>query len=87
MAFIQCSLTGTAFRWYIRSIDTYKQDWLAFVQAFKKQFFSQENAYYGQVEALHLVKKDIETVRHFDLKVQQLVQKGWCNENAFTLNL
>ena len=36
MAFIQCSLTGTALSWYIRLNDTYKQDWHAFVQAFKK---------------------------------------------------
>ena len=35
MAFIQCSLTGTALSWYIRLNDTYKQDWHAFVQAFK----------------------------------------------------
>ena len=38
MAFIQCSLTGTALSWYIRLNDTYKHDWHAFVQAFKKQF-------------------------------------------------
>ena len=87
MAFIQCSLTGTALSWYIRLNDTYKQDWHAFVQAFKKQFSSQKNAYYAQVEALSLIKKDNETVRHFALKVQQLVEKGWCNENASTINL
>ena len=87
MAFIQCSLTGTALSWYIRLNDTYKQDWLAFVQAFKKQFSSQKNAYYAPVEALNLSKKDNETVRHFALKVQQLVEKGWCNENASTINL
>ena len=44
MAFIQCPLTGTALSWYIRLNDTYKQDWHAFVQALKKQFFSQKNA-------------------------------------------
>ena len=87
MAFIQCSLTGTALSWYIRLNDTYKHDWHAFVQAFKKQFSSQKNAYYAQVEVLNLSKKDNETVRHFALKVQQLVEKGWCNENASTTNL
>ena len=87
MAFIQCSLTGTAFSWYIRLNETYKHDWHVFVQAFKEQFFSQKNAYYAQVEALILTKKDNETVRHFALKVQQLVEKGWCNENASTINL
>ena len=85
MAFIQCSLTGTALSWYIRLNDTYKHDWHAFVQAFKKQFSSQKNAYYAQVEALNLTKKDNETV--IALKVQQLVEKGWCNENASTINL
>ena len=80
MAFIQCSLTGTALSCYIRLNDTYKHDWHAFVQVFKKQFSSQKNAYYAQVEALNLSKKDNETVRHFALKVQQLVEKGWCNE-------
>ena len=87
MAFIQCSLSGTALSWYIRLIDTYKQDWSAFVQAFKQQFSSQKNAYYEQVQALTLVIKDDETVRQFALKVQQLVQKGCCNENASTINL
>ena len=79
MAFIQCSLTGTARCWYICLNDTYKQDGHAFVQAFKKQFSSQKNAYYAQVEALNLSKKDTEAVRHFALKFQQLVEKGWCN--------
>ena len=87
MAFIQCCLTGTALSWYIRLNDTYKHDRHAFVQAFKKQSSSQKNAYYAQVEALNLSKKDKETVRHFALQVQQLVEKGWCNENASTINL
>ena len=87
MAFIQCASTGTALSWYIRLNDTYKQNWHAFVQAFKKQFSSQKNTSYAQVEALNLSKKDNETVHHFALKVQQLVEKGWCNENASTINL
>ena len=53
----------------------------------KKQFSSQKNAYYAQVETLSLVKKDNEAVLHFALKVQQLVEKGWRNENASTINL
>ena len=56
MAFIQCSLTGTALSWYNCLNDTYKQDWQAFTQAFKKPFSSQKNAYYDQVEALNLTK-------------------------------
>ena len=58
-----------------------------FRPAFKKQFASQKNAYYAQLGALNLTKKDNETVRHFTLKVQQIVEKGWCNENASTINL
>ena len=45
MVFIQCSLTGTPFSWYICLNDTYRQDWSAFVQGFKKQIASQTNAY------------------------------------------
>ena len=41
----------------------------------------------SQVDAPNQVKKDNETVRHFALKVQQLVEKGWFNENASTINL
>ena len=52
-----------------------------------KKFSSQKNAYYAQVQALNLTKKDNEIVRHFALKVQQLVEKGWCNEYASTFNL
>ena len=87
MASIQCSLTGTAHSWYIRLNDTYKQGWHAFVQAFKKQFSSQKIAYFAQVEAINLSKKYNGTIRQFALKVQQLVEKGWCNENASTFNL
>ena len=36
---------------------------------------------------MSLMKRDTETVRHFALRVQQLVKKGWCNENAATINL
>ena len=50
MAFIQCSLTGTALSRYIRLNDTYKQDWQAFV-------YLMLNAYYAQVEALNLSKR------------------------------
>ena len=54
MAFIQRSLTGTALSRYIRLNDTYKQDWHAFIKAFKKQFSPQKNAYYAQVGATTL---------------------------------
>ena len=86
MLFVQCFLTGTVLSWYIHLNDTYKQDWHASLQAFIKQFSSQKNACYAQVEALNLVKKDNETVRHFALKNQQLVETGWCNEKASTIN-
>ena len=36
---------------------------------------------------MSLMKKDNETVRHLALRVQQLGKKGWCNGNAFTINL
>ena len=54
---------------------------------YSKQFSSQKNANYAQVEAVTFVKKENETVRQFALKVQQLVEKVWCNENASTINL
>ena len=34
---------------------------------------------------MSLMKKDNEKVRHFAFRVQQLVEKGWCN--AATINL
>ena len=86
MAYIQCSLIGTALDWYNSLHISYKQQWNSFVQLFKKQFSSQKTAYYAQVEAMSLMKKDNETVRHFAVRVQQLVTKGWCNENAATIN-
>ena len=76
----------TALSWYIRLNDTYKQDCHAFVPAFEKQFSSPKNAYYAQVEVLNLTKKDTVTVRHFAHKVQQLVEEGWCNEYASTID-
>ena len=70
MASIQGSITGTTLSWYVRLYDTYEQDWHAFVQAFKK------NNFIAQVEGPNLFKKDNETVRHFALKDQQLVEKS-----------
>ena len=82
MVIMQCSLTGTALSWYFPINYTYKQNCSIFVQAFKKQCSSQKKAWYVQVEAVILVKKDNETVRYFAPKVQQLVEKRWCNEIA-----
>ena len=62
------SRTGTALSWYIRLNDTYQKDWSAFVQTFNEQFSSQKNAYYAQVEALTLVKKDNEQYATLPLK-------------------
>ena len=53
----------------------------------KKQFPSRKTTYYAQVEAMSLMKKDNETVRLSALRVQHLVKKGWCNENAATINI
>ena len=87
MAYIQCSLVGTALDWYTNLHISYKQQWNSFVKLFKKQFLSQKTAFYAQIEAMSLMKKDNETVRHFALRVQQFVKKGWCNENVATINL
>ena len=76
MAYIQCSLIGTALDWYTNLHISYKQQWNSFIQLFKKQFSSQKTAYYAQVEAMSLMKKDDEAVRHFALRVQQLVKEG-----------
>ena len=57
MAYIQCSLLGTALDWYTNLHISYKQQWNSFVQIFKKQFSSQKTAYYAQVGAMSLIKK------------------------------
>ena len=87
MAYIECSLIGRALDWYTNLHISYKQQWNSFVQLFKKQFSYKKTACYAQVEAMSLMKKDNETVRHFALRVQQLVRKGWCNESASTINI
>ena len=76
MAFIKYSLTGIALSWYIRLNDTYKQDWHAFEQAFKKQFFSQKNAYYAQVEALNLTKMDMKQYVILHLKLNNWLKEA-----------
>ena len=42
MAYIQCSLIGTALDWYTNLHISHKQQWNSFVQVFKKQFSSQK---------------------------------------------
>ena len=87
MSLLYCSLTGTASNWYDRLPQVYKDDWSSFLQIFKKQFYSQKHAYHAQFEALSLLKKDNENVRHFALKVETLVKQGWYNEYPSTINL
>ena len=87
MSLLYCSLTGTASNWYDRLPQVYKDDWSSFLQIFKKQFYSQKHAYHVQIEALSLVKKDNENVRHFALKVETLVKQGWYNEYPSMINL
>ena len=87
MSLLYCSLTGTAYNWYDRFPQVYKDDWSSFLQIFKKQFYSQKHAYHAQIEALSLLKKDNENVRHFALKVETLVKQGWYNEYPSTINL
>ena len=87
MSLLYCSLTGTASNWFDRLPQVYKDDWSSFLQIFKKQFYSQKHAYHAQIEALSLVKKDNENVRHFALKVETLVKQGWYNEFPSTINL
>ena len=87
MSLLYCSLTGTASNWFDRLPQVYKDDWSSFLQIFKKQFYSQKHAYHAQIEALSLVKKDNENVRHFALKVETLVKQGWYNEYPSTINL
>ena len=76
MGYIQCSLIGADLDWYTNLHISYKQQWNSFLQLLEKQFSSQKTAYYAQVEAMSHMKKDNETVRHFALRVQQLVKKG-----------
>ena len=87
MSLLYCSLTGTASNWYYCLPQVFKDDWSSFLQIFKKQFYSQKHAYHAQIEALSLVKKDYENVRHFALKVETLVKQGWYNEYPSTINL
>ena len=44
MAYIQCSLIGTALDWYTNLQISYKQQWNSFVQLSKKQFSTQKTA-------------------------------------------
>ena len=53
----------------------------------KKQLYSQKHAYHAQIEALSLVKKDNEKIRHYALKVETLVKQGWYDEYPSTINL
>ena len=87
MSLLYRSLTGTASNWYDRLPQVYKDDWSSFLQIFKKQFYSQKHAYLAQIEAISLLKKDNENVRHFALKVEILVKQGWYNEYPSTINL
>ena len=80
------SFFGIALGWFSR-IDEKKHDWSASVSASNKQGVSKKTAFYTQVEAQALTKKETENVSHYALKFKQLVGKGWCNESAGNNNI
>ena len=84
---LDCSLTGTASNQYICLLQVYQNEWSFFLQIFKKQIYSQNDAYHTQLEALSLVKKYNEKLRHPALKVYILGKQGWYNEYLSTINL
>ena len=53
----------------------------------QKTIFISKNSLLRPSRSYVTHEKDNETVRHFALRVQQLVKKRWCNENAATINL
>ena len=44
MTYMQCSLIGTAFDWYLNLHRSYKQQWNSFVELFKKTIFISKNS-------------------------------------------
>ena len=52
-----------------------------------EQLISEKTAYYSQVQVQGSTKRETENVRHYALKVQQLVEKGGCSESTATINL
>ena len=75
LTYIQCSLSGTDFSWFLRLHESYKKGWSAFLSAIEKQSSSLKNAFYAQLEALAVTKKETEKVRHNVLKVQKIIEK------------
>ena len=65
MTLLYCSLTCTALIGMIAFLKFQKKVWSSVLSIFKKQFYSQKQAYHAQVEALSLVKKDNENVGTF----------------------
>ena len=57
MSLLYCSVTETASNWYDRHPQVYKDDWSSFLLIFKKQFYSQKQAYHAQIEALFPCQK------------------------------
>ena len=63
-AYTQCYLSKVAIRWFLRLHESYKNDWSAFVSAFKKQFSSQKTACFAQVESQAFRRKENGNVNH-----------------------
>ena len=83
MAFIQCSSTGTALSWYIRSDVTFKQDWPVLYNQTKNNSHHRNTLTMHNSKRLFLSKRTMKQL--FTLQIQQLVEKDWCNENALTI--
>ena len=56
--FIQFYLSGIVVGWFLRLLESYKNDWFDFVSAFKKHFCSQKTGYYAKVKAQALKLKN-----------------------------
>ena len=86
MSLFYCSLTGTGPNCYDRLPQVDKNGLSSFIQIFKKQFYSQKHAYHAHLEALFIVQKYNENVRHYALKVGILVKQSCYNENTSAIN-
>ena len=86
MAHIQCALSGIALNYFLRLDESYKKD-RSVLNLHSKNFYCRKLHFLHMLKLKLFSKQKQKTYVKKALRVQKLVEKGWCNESAAFINL
>ena len=85
MGLLSSCLEGNADKWYAALPAETKNEWTTFQTEFINQFNTKQYRFQAQLKAKSLKRNPKEPVRHFAMRVEQVVLIGWAGETEDTI--